>query len=193
MTRSDKDLIPEILKGNQMAFKQVYYIYYNELCNFVRKYFNDKEDAEEIVQDTLVKIWEQREKLENVSSLRHYLFSSVKNHCLNEIEHLKVVRKHTEYAAIELKKIELEFENDFSEDNELERRIFDAIEDLPEQCGKIFKMKYLDGLRAKEIAEKTNLSQRTVETHIFNGLKHLRESLKSFLIIILVVYCFSRK
>lgn len=174
------------MRGDEKAFKKLYLVYYKELCAHARKYFADKEDAEEVVQDTLVKIWEQREKLSNVQSLRHYLYTSVRNQCVNRLEHLKVVRKHSECAATELKMIELQMDDSFELVKEIETKVKQAMDTLPEQCGKIFKMKYVDGMKAKDIADATSLSQRTVETHIFNGLKHMRDKLSSVFTTLLI-------
>jgi len=188
LEKNEQHLITEILNSNATAFKKVYYSHYNELCNFARKYFNDRDEAEEIVQNTLVKIWEQRSKLEGVASLKSYLFSSVKNSCMNEIAHQKVVKKHADVYELELKEIELSMDDSFEMDeDDLDSRVRAAIDELPEQCGKIFRMKYIDGMKAKEIAEITSLSQRTVETHVFNGLKSLREKLKYLIVFALVI------
>lgn len=178
MILDEKQLLQEVLQGNATAYKDVYRLYYNDLCRYTRKYFPVREDAEEIVQDTLVRIWENRDRLTHINNLRTYLFTSVKNSCLNRIEHLRVVQKHADTVALEIKALELGADDDYYENQSLvEREILKAIEDLPEQCGKVFKMKYIDGMKAKDIADEVNLSQRTVETHVFNGLKQLRQRL----------------
>lgn len=182
MELDEKHIISEIRKGNATAFKDVYRAYYAPLCRFANKYFEDPQEAEDIVQDTMVKMYEQGNKLD-IQSLRSYLFSAVKNSCLNRLSHLTVVQKHFETAAIEIKMIELEHEDAFDEDNKktLEKKVFDAINELPEQCGKIVKMHYIDGMKSKEIATATNLSPRTIETHLYKGLKTLSHKFKDFI------------
>lgn len=173
-------IISEIRKGNSSVFKDVYRMYYSQLCRFANKYFEDKDEAEDIVQETMVKMWEQRNRLE-IKTFKTYLFSAVKNSCLNRLEHLVVVKKHNETAAIEIKMIELEHDEYFQDEEKkfLERKVFDAIAELPEQCGKIVTMKYVDGMKSKDIAIATNLSLRTIETHIYKGLKRLSQKLKN--------------
>lgn len=194
MILDEKQLLQEILHGNASAFKDVYRLYYNDLCRYTRKYFPLREDAEEIVQDVLVRIWENRDKLTHVNNLRTYLFTTVKNSSLNRIEHLRVVQKHADSVALEIKALELESDTDFFENqSNIEKEVLKAIDDLPEQCGKVFKMKYIDGMKAKDIADEVNLSQRTVETHVFNGLKLLRQRLAHVLPFVLICLAIFKK
>lgn len=171
----EQNIIKEISNGNTDAFREIYRLYYKSLCQFVYKYFEDRDEAEDIVQETLVGIWEKRNNL-NISNLRTYLFSSVKNACLNKIKHMKIVEKYTDTNLIELKIIELEHDNLFEETEEyfIAARVEHLLSTLPDQRRKIMSMKYQEGLSAKEIAEITNTSQRTVETHIYKGIKAIQ-------------------
>lgn len=194
MDIEEEYIIAEVRKGNSSIFKDVYRMYYSPLCRFAHKYFDEKEEAEDIVQETMVKMWEQRNKLE-INNLKTYLFSAVKNSCLNRLKHLVVVQKHNETTAIEIKLIELEYDNEFFDEETkiLERKVFEAIEDLPEQCGKIVKLKYIDGMKSKDIAIMTNLSPRTVETHLYKGLKVLSEKFKNTIPLLIIVFIFFNK
>jgi RNA polymerase sigma-70 factor (ECF subfamily) len=180
--------IAEIKKGNASVFKEVYRLYYSSLCRFANKYFNDTDEVEDIVQDIMVKLWEQRQK-HTITNLKTYLFSAVKNSCINRLNHLKVVQKHGESASIELKLLELEYDTLFIDDDikSLQTQVLDAIDLLPEQCCKIVKMKYIEGMKSKDIAQHTNLSQRTVETHIYQGLKTLSLKFKNIIPLLLCV------
>lgn len=188
MELDEKYIISEIKKGNSLVFKDVYRKYYSPLCRFANKYFDDKDEAEDIVQETMVKMWEQRSKLE-IQTLKTYLFSAVKNSCLNRLNHLIVVQKHKETTAIEIKMLELEHDDAYVDDakKELERKVFEAIDELPEQCSKIVKLKYIDGMKSKDIATMTNLSPRTIETHLYKGLKTLSQKFKNTFPILLCV------
>jgi len=194
--KEHKDMIKLIVSGDSSAFKELYRLYYAALCRFAYKYVGDIAQSEDIVQDTLLKIWEQREKLSGLASLKSYLYSAVKNSCLNYLEHQKVVNKYTENVSVEINLLSLQYEDiSFDEDEFfLENQLLAAIDDLPKQCGEIFKMKYLEGLRTKEIATQTNLSPRTVEAHVFNALKTLREKFKNIApTLILLLICFFTK
>ncbi|MBK8808363.1 MAG: RNA polymerase sigma-70 factor [Bacteroidales bacterium] len=190
MIRDEKAIIENIKNGNKDVFITVYRAYYKSLCSFASKYFEDSNDAEDIVQDSLIWIWENRNKLE-ITSLKTYLFSSVKNACLNKLKHLKVVNKHKETTAIELKLLELECDDTYSFDEveNIDQTIEDLLNTLPEQRKKIMKLRYIQGMTSKEIAAQENISQRTVETHLYKAIKSLsafvqRSSIIFFILLI---------
>lgn len=193
VSKEHKDLVRLIAGGDTLAFKELYHLYYVALCRFACKYVEDMQQSEDIVQDTLLKIWEQRAKLSGLTSLKSYLYSAVKNSCINYLEHQRVVNKYVENISVEVNLLSLQYENTDFEDEQalLENQLIRAIDDLPKQCGEIFKMKYLDGLRTKEIAAQTNLSPRTVEAHVFNALKTLRERFKNVSpVFVFFIICF---
>ncbi len=176
MQKLDEDISLKIAKGDVNAFKQIYALYYAQLCKFAWRYTQCDQQAEDIVQESMVKLWEQKERFTEVSNLKAYLFLSVKNACINYLEHQKVVAKHADVVVAEINLLSLQEDNLESEleREQLEARVFEAIEGLPAQSGEVFKMKYLEGKRTKEIAEMLGLSPRTVETHVYNALKSLR-------------------
>jgi RNA polymerase sigma-70 factor (ECF subfamily) len=186
------DLVELIVKGDALAFKELYRLYYTSLCRFAYKYVEDIAESEDIVQETLLKVWEQHEKLEGIFNIKSYLFSAVKNTCINYLTHQKVINRYSENVTLEINLLSLQHENSAfaEEESELENKLMEAIEELPKQCGDIFKMKYLKGLKAKEIATQTNLSIRTVESHVFNALKALRYKFKDRLLLGLIIGSF---
>lgn len=175
-------LIEDIAKGDTKAFHEIYRTYYVPLCKFAYKFLTDSSLAEDIVQDTLLKFWDQRSRMFEITNLKSYLFLSVKNACFNHWEHQKVIAKHADAVVAEINLTSLQDENMAFEDEapNLEELVMQAIEQLPKQSGEVFKLKYLEGKRTKEIAEMTNLSPRTVETHVYNALKNLRAVFKDF-------------
>ena len=188
MDQNELYYIAEIKKGNASVFKDVYRLYYSPLCRFANKYFTDTDEVEDIVQDIMIKLWEQHQKL-TITNLKTYLFSAVKNSCINRLNHLKVVQKYSDSALIEIKLLELEYDTEFNDNDtkSLQTQVTDAIDLLPEQCSKIVKMKYIDGMKSKDIAQQTNLSQRTVETHIYKGLKTLSLKFKNIIPLLLCI------
>jgi RNA polymerase sigma-70 factor (ECF subfamily) len=121
-------------------------------------------------------LWQNREKLVIESSLNGYLFRSVHNRCLHHIEHKKVIERHA---------YEMSAESDLStadpgevlQYKELQARIAEILERLPEKCGKIFCMSRFDGLKYSEIAEKLSVSVKTVEANMSRALKEFRKAL----------------
>lgn len=183
-----KDLKTEYQGVFQSLFKE----YYIPLCVYAIRFIHEKNTAEEIVQDTFAKLWEQKENLESIDSLQAYLFRMVRNNCLNYLKHLQVVNKYNQYYNQLLEQagdyfaITRETGQSILIAKEIEKHIFNAIEKLPQQCREIFKLSRLDGLKNQEIADKKGVTINTVQKQISIALEKLREMLKPLLPVILL-------
>lgn len=166
-------MIELIGKGQTNAFAQFYTLYFQKLILVSDKYVKDVFIAEEIVQDTFLKIWEAPESLENVKSVKSYLYKAVINASLNHLSRQKNIEHHHEKIASEFSE---EYLLNLDEESELIVFLRKEIDKLPTKCQKIFKMNRFDGLKYREIAGILNISERTVENHISNALKYLREA-----------------
>jgi len=169
-------IIQGLKAGRENAYAQLFEAYYKPLSVYAFKYVNDLETAKEIVQDLFVHIYDQRDSLVISSSLRSYLYQSVRNRSLNYLKHKKI---HDGHMVI------LKLETDNSDDpeavfreTELEYRIFQIISRLPSRCQTIFKMSRVEGKKNSEIAASLDISLRTVETQISKALRILREKLR---------------
>ena len=177
-TQNEKELFYQLKHGSKIAFETIFNQYYASLCLFASRMLNDDEKAEEIVQDLFVNLWSKRANIQVDSSLKHYLFRSVKNLCLNQLQHLKIREKYAQKAK---ENLELRYqENDYFIEVGLSRKIEESIESLPEKRKQIFKLSREEGLKYKEIAEQLNLSIKTVEAQMGLALKQLREKLKDY-------------
>jgi RNA polymerase sigma-70 factor, ECF subfamily len=174
----DKELYLKLKTGNEQAFQTLFRKYYSALCRFANQYLKDGELAEETVQDMFVKIWEKRETLNIETSVKHYFFRSVRNHCLNQIQHEKIKKQYAS-QVIETAQHEIEAEQYFLE-VDLIRRIEKSIDSLPPKRKEIFRLSREEGMKYKEIAETLDISIKTVEAQMGLALKHLREELKDF-------------
>lgn len=161
--------------GREQSYSRLFQEYYRPLSVFAFKYVHDLDTAREIVQDLFVSIFESRNSLVITTSLKSYLYRSVRNRCLNHIKHRGVEKKHMD---------QMELENESSNDvedrimeTELEHRIFQIVSDLPTKCREIFLMSRVKGLKNREIADQVDISIRTVEKQISNALKVLRQHL----------------
>ena len=174
----EKILFERIKKSDEKAFEILFHKYYGYLCLYATKIINDDSSAEEIVQDFFVKIWEKREQINVETSLKNYLFRSVKNLCVNYIQHNKIKIR---YAQNVLSEIEYHISDDsnFTE-IELSRKIDESINSLPEKRKEIFRLSRQEGLKYHEIAQKLNVSIKTVETQMSLAIKTLREKLKNY-------------
>ena len=172
--------------GDITAFEMLFRTYYQPLCNYAFTFLQDKEDAEEIVQSTFLLVWEKRETLAIRTSVKPYLYAMVRNACLNVIKHEKIKQR---FAGEEIALADRSHDSvaQTVASHELEYRIKVAMEELPEQCRLVFKLSRFEELKYAEIAEQLNISVKTVENHMGKALKIMREQLKDFLPLIVVL------
>lgn len=151
-------------------YKENYKYFFLGACNYVK----DAGLAQEIVNDVFIKIWEDAAKIRIESSLKAYIYRAVINRSLNAMDKNKRVRQEQK----ELSRLpEATVESRQMEDNELKLRLYQAIDQLPEQCRKVFRMSRFEGLRQQEIADQLDISIKTVKNHITHALKQLNRVL----------------
>jgi RNA polymerase sigma-70 factor, ECF subfamily len=173
-----KEIFEKIKSGDERSFEQLFLNYFKPLCSYAFRFTNETEAAEEIVQDFFVRLWEKRMAIEIDSSLNNYMFRSVKNHCLNLIQHNKIKNRYSEKIK-EASNPTIEPSQFFIEP-ELIEKIEKAISLLPEKRREVFRLSREEGLKYKEIAEKLNISVKTVEAQMGFALKFLREQLNDY-------------
>lgn len=176
----DNQAVTAALKsGDESAFDAVYRYYFRRLCAYCRQYIKEQEEAEEIVQDTMIWLWENRSSLIADLSLKTLLFTIVKNKALNQISHYEIKRKVHQRIA---DKYQSKFDNpDFYLSDELFRLYEDALNQLPSTYREAFVMNRNQRLTHQEIAEKLSVSPQTVNYRIGQALKLLRVALKDYL------------
>lgn len=161
-------------KGHTAAFTSFYTQYFKKLLIESDKYVKDIQVAEEIVQDVFLKIWERSQELNEIKSIKSYLYRSVINSSINYVNRQKSLELHHQKIINEFTEEQVE---EIDEENRLIVILFDEIEKLPAKCREIFKLNRFERLKYREIAIKLNISERTVENHIANALKILREAM----------------
>lgn len=170
---------------NKQLFEQLFRDHYKALCHFAERYLHDNDSAQEIVQDVFINLWQKKETISSDKSVKSYLYTSVKNRCLNYIRDNKKFR--SQYLDVELE-MEIPFEDvdQFSE-SETQNRIEKALDKLPGKCRQVFELSRFEELKYKEIAERLRISQKTVEIHMSKALKILRVELKDLLLILIIL------
>lgn len=175
---NDQRLLGQLREGDKEVFRFIFETYYSPLVEFASQYIADA-DAEELVQDFMFFIWESREYIVIESSLKSYLFVSVRNRCLNAI------RKHQynqKIHALLYEKLKEQFESpDNYLLNELSENIQKAIQELPETYRETFILSRFGALTNNKIAAQLGVSVKTVEYRITRSLKVLRIKLKDYL------------
>ena len=175
--QQDEFLLGLIKQGNREAFNVLFRYYYPGLVIFAMRYIHTKEEAEEVVQDIFLKLWADHEHLHIHTSFRDYLFTSVKNKCLDRMKHKKV-RERFENTAQQYPN---EITNyDIFVEQELRDIIKATLEQLPTECRKVFVLNRIQNLKYKEIANKLGISVKTVENQISKALKIFRNALKDY-------------
>lgn len=179
----DSDILLAIRQGNERVYETIFRKHYQALCNYACGILKDMDDAEEVVQSIFLKLWEQREGIEISVSLKSYLYRAVHNICLNRLKHLKIQETYRQYVGDYLEET-FDSATDIMDKNELENRISEALEKLPEQCRLIFKMSRFEELKYQEIADKLGLSIKTIENQIGKALRIMRTELCDYLPIV---------
>ncbi len=180
------ETIKALREGNQTAYEQLFDNWYEPLCRYAYSILRDMDDAEDIVQRTFCKLWDQRENLNIQSSINSYLYRMVHNDCLNNI-HQQTNRKEHNLNYISTMNSSADSVNEHLEAGELQIAINRALEKLPPQCKRVFEMSRIEQLSYSEIATQLNISTNTVENHISKALKLLRIELKEFLTLCLLI------
>lgn len=178
-------LTPSVNNYTNQAFEQLFKTHYKALHAYANLILKDMELAEEVVQNMFLKFWEKRELLNVETSMKAYLYKSIYNDSLNYLKHEKVKLKYQDFAMhtadhltdTASAKVEL---------SELEMRLRAALNELPEQCRTIFQLSRFEELKYREIADRLNISIKTVENQMGKALKLLRIKLVDFLLLALL-------
>jgi len=185
MAEKDAIYIKGLKEGDRIVFEQIFREYYPLLCNHARRYIPDKSTAEEVVQDFFCKLWEKRLELQINTSFSNYLYKSVINYCYNHFRKVETERKVIDYSDQDLAEVQTVHSTMHS--SELHDQLSVALLEMPEKRREIFEMSRFEGLKYQEIAEKLNISVKTVETQMTRSLEFLRKYLKEYLSVIALI------
>ena len=179
-------------------FEQFYITWYSRAKYFAREYVHSESDAENIIQDVFLHLYERRDLMDAYTNLTAYLFTSIKNRCLDYLRKW-VLEQETAQGVqdefdmeLRMKYDSLEiFNTQFSDETDIGELFDNALQKLPERCRNIFIMNKLEGKKQKEIAEELNLSINTVESQMGIAYKKLREELKDCLPLFIFLFAIS--
>lgn len=165
------------LYDDEPAYKEVFFTYYARLLRFAQTFVEDKQSAEEIVSDVMMKIWEKRKDLPNVINLRVYLYISTKNTALNYLA------KQRKVEIVSIEHLNLDFvSNTLNPEQlmitaEMLRLINNAINALPPRCKLVFKLVKEDGLPYREVADILDISIKTIDNQLAIALRKIGEAI----------------
>jgi RNA polymerase sigma-70 factor (ECF subfamily) len=184
MDQTDEIIWGKIRQKDIKAFESYYKEHYKPFYLMACKYLKDSVLAEEVVNDVFMKIWEDGDKITIQISLKSYLYKAVINRSINLLQKIKKeAQQRTDLNFIsdegyELKQIE---------ENELKIKLYAAIDQLPEQCKKVFEMSRFEELKQQEIADKLGISIKTVKNHITHALKEISKLAGNFMILTVLI------
>jgi len=176
--KDDIYLFNRIAEGNKDSYDIIFRKYYSQLCRFAYTYVKDADIAEDVVQGMFINLWTKKKKIKIITSLKSYLYTSVKNFSLNEIKKIKLREFHGSNSID--KNLFLDESLEFNS-QEFKHIYEESIEQLPPKTAQVYILSRDDGLTYAEIAIYLNISQKTVENHIGIALKKIRKILKPYL------------
>lgn len=177
-------MLSQFNSRERSAFNEIYLLYYDDLFYFASNLFrNTVTSPDDIVQDIFLNLWEnKKQKFSGLINIKAYLFVSVKNSFKDYLKHRKYVDKHLAVARLD---------DDYFVSQVVETEVFSFIEEavglLPEECRKVF-LEYLNGLDAKEIAQKLNKSEFTVYKQRKNAIELLKSKFPKDKMIIIMLF-----
>lgn len=184
MQGSESYLVQQLQNSDKKAFETIFKTYFTSLVNYAFGLVSNMETAKDLTEDIFYYIWENRKILRISHSLKGYLFKTIHNKCLDYLKREQVKLKHIQDAT-PLKQLEEQenvlfasFYQPEYHDDEIDKKLEIAIDSLPEQAKKIFRMKRFDGMSYKEISNELNISENTIKKQISRSLQKIKEALK---------------
>lgn len=183
MQKDSSILLKELSEGSRTAFDWLFIRYQPKVVAFLKACTGDDEQARDIAQDIFFNIWKDRAKLSEVRSFEGYLFQMARFSVYNYYDHLDVVKKYVEEGKTRSEVTDAGPEEKLKE-RQIRARIAETVRSMPQRRREIFVMSRWGGYSNDEIAERLNISKRTVENHLTAAQSVLRRTLKYLLCVI---------
>lgn len=180
MSLADFYIQKKIQDGDIREFERLFIRYFEPLCLHANKILKDMDTAEDIVQEFFYQFWKNRESFSIKFSLNAYMYQSVRNNALHQLQHQAV---HSNFAQLASEGSRDDVAAEVSESiemRELGKIIQETLKQMPERCARVFKMNRFEGKKYREIAEILSVSVKTVEADMGKALQLFRKSLKEF-------------
>lgn len=198
MTPEEISCFEGVLKGDNKAFERLFYTYQPRMFVFCFNFFHDESLAKEVVQESFVQLFENRNRIQSPESVSAYLFRIVRNRCLNEVRNQAFRKRFVNIDDLFLKEMELESLSDEHSlfdplvSSELDSLIAQAFKALSDRCQQVIRMSREKGMKYKEIASELRISERTVENEIYRGLKTLKSALSGMVKVVVLFVMFGK-
>ena len=193
MENLDKQILKELKYGSKAAFESLFKTHYSPLLRYAEEILRDPDQAEDVVENLFVIIWEDRKKIDFHTSFKSYLYRSTFNACLNLIRKKKSENRYRDFF---IHHADFSKTHDYGSgsyplsgiiEKEMDEMLKNAIDNLPPQCKRIFIMSRVDELSHQEIADKLGLSVNTIKSQIMNAIKKITFVMKEILTVFVFV------
>lgn len=165
--------IAALQSGDRETFARIFNAMYAALCSFAEGLIPDQEEAEEIAEDSFVKMWQHHHKFESLQHVKSFLYVTTRNKCYHFLEHnsyVKKQQKQLQQQPVDDKHVSLSVIH-----HDLLQQLSTAIEELPEQCRKVMTMVYKEGMKPNEVAKQMNVTASTVRNQQARGISLLKK------------------
>lgn len=159
--------------------KTVFDDYYHRLCFYATKFLRDPEEAKDVVQELFVGLWERKPEFVNQYALSAFLYSSIYHACINRLTLTGIHHKHHDRILQDTDIAERDNYVTGRVEHEVLWEIFQAIDTLPAECRKVFKLSYIEGYDLQKVADELDITVHTVKSQRARGKKLLQERLKN--------------
>ena len=175
-----------VQENDPFAFERIFRKYYKALCGYVLGILGDEGQAEDVVQEVFIYFWEHREELKVENSLRAYVYTSVRHRALKLLQKQALIQKHSSKLT-EFVEYMLSTEYTFEEEKAISK-MKEVLQELPQQCLKVFLMSNLEEKKYSEIADELGISINTVKSHITKAYRMIRQQIPLDLSTILLLF-----
>lgn len=183
MEDAELSFIQGINEKREEAFHELFKRFRNYLVVFALRRVRQLDEAEDIVQEAFISVWESGKKWNSYAGFKAFLYESVQNRCLNHLKHERVKQDYAEYVK--------KFGSDHDDDaeasvtqEEVYRKIYLVAKGLPEKCRQVFELA-LEGKKNGEIAERLGISELTVKAHKQNALRYFKERSNDLILLVM--------
>lgn len=173
-----------IKKGNTGEYEALFRKYYPSMCVVAFRFVRERAVAEDLAQEAFIRLWTKREDYAAIPNLKTFLYVAVKNLCFN---YLRDKKNTVDFQDSDILNLEDHFHNYIIEE-ETYRMITEAVDKLPLQSARIIRLA-LEGKQNKEIADLLGVSVNTVKTLKYNAISVLRETLKGYFCLLVIILC----
>lgn len=184
----DHQMIRDLANGDSTAFDKFYALYCDKVYSFSFRYLQNRGDAESVVQEVFIKVWNSREKLKDIENLNAWIFTVTFNEIRKIFRNMAIEKRHMEGFTLSTifdhnpVSSEVEF-------NDLMAKAENIIDRLPFRQRSAFMLSFKEGLTSKEISNQLSINKRTVENHLSSARAFIRKVLKEENLIPLVIFC----